>query len=52
MAKKSLGFGDDVEKLATRLRLDKVARLINKGDCSGCDKRKKKLNGYFPYKNK
>lgn len=44
MAKKSLGFGDDVEKLATLLRLDKVAKLVQNGDCTRCEQRKKRLN--------
>jgi len=45
MAKKSIGFGDDVEKLITLARLDRVAKLVNKSDnCSGCQARKTSLN--------
>lgn len=51
---KSQGFGDDFEKLAKALRMDKVANkaanLVGKKDC-GCAKRKEALNRMFPYKN-
>jgi len=45
--KKSQGFGDDFEKLAKALRLDKLAQeaasALGKEDC-GCSGRKDKLN--------
>lgn len=45
MAKKSLGFGDDVEKAISLARLDRIAKLVTKNsDCSGCNRRKNKLN--------
>ena len=44
---KSQGFGDDFEKLAKAMRLDKLAQIaansIGKEDC-GCKKRKESLN--------
>ena len=50
----STGFGDDVEKVAKKLGLDKLANKIaeaaGKEDC-GCGKRKEALNRAFPYKN-
>jgi hypothetical protein len=48
----SQGFGDDVAKLASAMRLDvaanKVAKAMGKKDC-GCKKRQEKLNQMFPY---
>lgn len=49
---KSEGFGDDVAKLASAMRLDiaanKIAKAMGKKDC-GCKKRQEKLNQAFPY---
>jgi len=51
---KSRGFGDDFEKVAKALKLDKaankVAKVMGKEDC-GCSKRRDALNKAFPYKN-
>lgn len=49
MAKKSIGFGDDVEKIITLTRLDRIAKLVKNGECSECEKRKNKLNKLLPY---
>lgn len=50
----SRGFGDDIEKVAKKLGLDrvadKVAKAAGKEDC-GCSKRRDALNKMFPYKN-
>lgn len=50
----SQGFGDDVEKVAKKLGLDRVAdriaKAVGKDDC-GCAARKQALNKAFPYKN-
>lgn len=50
----STGFGDDVEKVAKLLGIDRVAKKIaeasGKDDC-GCTGRKETLNRIFPYKN-
>ena len=51
MAKKSEGFGDDLEKAITLLRLEKVRKLIIKQPCTGCGRRKEYLNKLIPYKN-
>jgi hypothetical protein len=52
-AQKSTGLGDDIEKVTTALKIDKVAKkiatLMGKEDC-GCNQRKEKLNELFPYK--
>lgn len=49
---KSTGLGDDIEKVAHALKLDKVAdkvaKLVGKEDC-GCKKRKDTLNKLFPH---
>lgn len=49
---KSKGLGDDIEKVTTALKIDRVAKkiaaLMGKDDC-GCDGRKEKLNQIFPY---
>lgn len=49
---KSKGLGDDVEKITTALKIDKVAKkiaaIMGKDDC-GCNQRKEKLNQLFPY---
>lgn len=45
MARKSLGFGDDVEKAISLARLDRIAKLVTKrSGCSGCTRRKNNLN--------
>lgn len=49
MAKKSEGFGDDVEKAITLLRLEKIRNLVIKKPCTGCGQRKQFLNELFPY---
>jgi hypothetical protein len=49
---KSRGLGDDIKKITSATRLDKLANQIAKltsGDC-GCDERQEKLNKIFPYK--
>ena len=50
---KSKGLGDDVAKLTSAVRLDRLAELIanklGKDDC-GCSERQEKLNKIFPYK--
>lgn len=49
---KSKGLGDDIEKVTTALKIDRVAKkiaaLMGKDDC-GCNDRKEKLNQIFPY---
>jgi len=49
---KSEGFGDDVAKLASAMRLDvaadRIAKAMGKKDC-GCKKRQESLNNRFPY---
>lgn len=44
MAKKSEGFGDDVERLLTISRLKKLANIVIGPDCSGCARRRKNWN--------
>ena len=50
---KSRGLGDDIKKITSATRLDKlaeqIAKLTSNKDC-GCDKRQEKLNKMFPYK--
>ncbi len=50
---KSKGLGDDIAKLTSAVRLDKLAKTIanklGKDDC-GCSERQEKLNKIFPYK--
>jgi hypothetical protein len=53
---KSKGLGDDIAKITSATRLDKLAETINEiitgnKDC-GCNKRKETLNKMFPYKDK
>ena len=52
---KSRGLGDDIKKITSATRLNKlseqIARLVGQKDC-GCDKRQDKLNNIFPYKNR
>ena len=49
---KSKGLGDDIERITTALKIDKVAKkiatLMGKDDC-GCNKRKDTLNKLFPH---
>ena len=48
----SRGLGDTVQKIATAVGADKVAKAYEKAtgkDC-GCSKRKDALNNAFPYK--
>ena len=52
----SRGLGDDIAKITSATRLDKLAERINEiitsnKDC-GCSKRQDKLNKIFPYKDK
>ena len=49
---KSRGLGDDIKKITSATRLDKLAEKIadlTTGDC-GCDARQERLNKLFPYK--
>ena len=49
---KSRGLGDDIKKITSITKLDKLAERIAElttGDC-GCNKRQDKLNKMFPYK--
>ena len=49
---KSRGLGDDIRKITSATRLDKLAEKIAElttGDC-GCNKRQEKLNKMFTYK--
>lgn len=50
----SQGFGDDVERVAKKLGLDKLAKsvmqVVGVEDC-GCGARRDALNQLFPYKN-
>ena len=51
---KSRGLGDDIKKITSATRLDKLAERISElttGDC-GCTRRQEKLNKLFPYKNR
>ena len=41
---KSRGLGDDIKKITSATKLDKLAERI------ACDRRQKKLNKLFPYK--
>ena len=54
MEKKSKGLGDTIEKITTATGIKKIVKTVNNitGKDCGCDKRKKKLNKWFPYKNK
>ena len=52
----SEGFGDTVAKIANFIGIDvlakKIACIFAKEDC-GCERRRQKLNRFFPYsKNK
>ncbi len=49
---KSRGLGDDIKKITSATRLDKLAERISdltSSDC-GCKRRQEKLNKLFPYK--
>jgi hypothetical protein len=49
---KSRGLGDDIKKITSATRLDKLAERIaelTNSDC-GCDRRQEKLNKLFPRK--
>ena len=49
---RSRGLGDDIKKITSATRLDKLAERIaelTNSDC-GCDRRQEKLNKMFPYK--
>ncbi len=49
---KSRGLGDDIKKITSATRLDKLAERIadlTSSDC-GCNRRQEKLNKMFPYK--
>lgn len=52
---KSIGLGDDIKKITSATKLDKIAESIAKSigmqDC-GCDNRQDKLNKLFPYGDK
>ena len=52
---KSKGLGDDIKKITSAIKLDKIAEQIaasvGKKDC-GCGKRQEKLNKLFPYGDK
>jgi hypothetical protein len=55
MKEKSKGLGDTIQKITDATGLSALTNMLEeKGvikDC-GCNKRKKKLNKIFPYKNK
>jgi hypothetical protein len=46
--KKAEGLGDTVEQVLEATGIAKVAKFLMGEDC-GCDARKEKLNGLFPY---
>ena len=49
---KSRGLGDDIKKITSVTRLDRLAERIaelTSSDC-GCDRRQEKINIMFPYK--
>tara|TARA_Y100001972_G_C7520544_1_gene262594 strand:+ start:358 stop:528 length:171 start_codon:yes stop_codon:yes gene_type:complete len=51
---KSRGLGDDIKKITSATRLDRLAERIaelTSSDC-GCERRQKKLNKMFPYKRR
>ena len=51
----SKGLGDDIKKITSTIKLDKIAEQIaasvGKKGC-GCAKRQEKLNKLFPYGDK
>jgi hypothetical protein len=43
------GLGDVIERIAKRTGAKAIVKAVNGGkECSGCDKRRKKLNKKFP----
>ena len=48
---KSKGLGDTIEEVFKKTGISYIAKKALGEDC-GCDKRKKKLNKIFPYKDK
>ena len=51
---RSRGLGDDIKKITSATRLDKLAERIaelTNSDCV-CDRRQEKLNKLFPYKQR
>ena len=50
MKQKSIGLGDDLEKVFKKTGLKAVVEKVTKGGC-GCKERKDSLNRMFPYKN-
>lgn len=46
---KSEGLGDTIEKVFEATGIDKLAKFVLGEDCN-CDKRKEKLNKWFPYR--
>ena len=48
MKSKSLGFGDDLEKVFEKTGIKAVVEKVTQG---GCKKRKEILNKVFPYSN-
>ena len=51
---KSKGLGDTIEKITTATGIKKVVNTVAKatGKGCGCNKRKDKINGMFPYNPK
>tara|TARA_R110000796_G_scaffold208414_1_gene324683 strand:- start:543 stop:701 length:159 start_codon:yes stop_codon:yes gene_type:complete len=50
MKTKSLGLGDDLEKVFEKTGIKAVVEKVTQGGC-GCKKRKEILNKVFPYSN-
>lgn len=50
MKQKSIGLGDDLEKVFQKTGIKAVVEKVTKGGC-GCKERKNILNRIFPYKN-
>jgi len=52
---KSKGLGDDIKKITSATKIDKIveqiANAVGKKDC-GCGKRQDTLNKMFPYGDK
>ena len=51
---RSRGLGDDIKKITSATRLDRLAERIAELTNSdwGCDRRQEKLNKMFPYKRR
>jgi hypothetical protein len=47
---KSRGLGDTVEKFTRVTGIKKVVKVMKKGDCAPCEKRREMLNKKYPYK--